>query len=659
MNNLLDGILNYLDMESSGALMVSGEWGCGKTYHIEKVIFPALKEKQYNTVKVSLFGIESVNEIPLRIAENYDPQELHKKKKKGLFRCSKGQAGRLAAKGTELLTSVKWLENYVDVKALLVKYSNLLYKAIPTDKTVIFLDDIERVVETIDIHTLLGVINELVEQRKYKVVVIANNSYIDRQGKTKLVFKEKVIEKTLVYNPDVVAIYKEILDENYKDPFRGFMKSDEAISVIDPKFPSYKQDEDLLTNLKNIRIVKFALSHFHRIYEACEGFLQGEEQSVVDKFRLSLWACTVGLAVEYKRNRLTYQDREQFAAYVDMSAIDWQLDDSSKEAETLLEESDDNEKTRNEEERRTRASNRVAHIFQKIVKAHKLPVIVSIQVLDFLTAGMSIDENGLKAVWEQYKANVERNRIKPAYALLQRFSQQWNMSNDEMNNALLQLAKFVEDGEFCDNISYVNAATYLQHLRDLTPYSQEELEAKIKSGIDKMYERMTTVNLLDKVNLDVVESEIPNKSRWVVEYERNKMVVVSDTTRDADIKEVCRQFNEDLPALDKRLSIQYNSTDTPDFMDYPILSHIPKEDIVKKLQDIQPKEVMALYDILNSRFIQVSIPKRYNTELIFVRNLTCAIDQRKSDKKVYADLLIEDYLLKTIEKILPKNQVRH
>ena len=33
-NNMLDGIRNYLSMESTGALMVSGEWGCGKTYHI-------------------------------------------------------------------------------------------------------------------------------------------------------------------------------------------------------------------------------------------------------------------------------------------------------------------------------------------------------------------------------------------------------------------------------------------------------------------------------------------------------------------------------------------------------------------------------------------------------------------------------------------------
>ena len=63
---MLDGIRNYLSMESTGALMVSGEWGCGKTYHIEKVIIPTLRQEGWNPVKVSLFGIESVNEIPRR-----------------------------------------------------------------------------------------------------------------------------------------------------------------------------------------------------------------------------------------------------------------------------------------------------------------------------------------------------------------------------------------------------------------------------------------------------------------------------------------------------------------------------------------------------------------------------------------------------------------
>lgn len=658
MTNLLDGILNYLEMESTGALMVSGEWGCGKTYHIENVILPALIDKGYNPVKVSLFGIESVNEIPLKIAENFHPQAQPKEDKNGWYTRKKSQAGSLVAKGTEFVSSVKWLENFVDIKALATKYSNLLYKAIPSEKTVIFLDDIERVVDSIDIQILLGAINGLVEQRGYKVVVIANNSYIDKQGDNKLVFKEKVIEKTLVYDPDVVSIFKEICDKDYKAPFSDFMKGPAVASVIDPGFPSYKEDKDSQTNLRNIRIVKFALSHFHKLYNVCDDFLKDEDDVTKEQFLYSLWACIVGLSVEYKRNRLTYKDKEQFVSYVDLSSIDWQLDDGSKDEEELFKENDDDgdNKTKNEEkEQRNRAYNRIAHIFQKIVKAHNLPVIVSPQVFDFVTAGISLDKDGLEELWRSYKSQVQRSQVRPAYKLLQRFlQQQWSMSNEEMKEALIQLAQYVEDGEFEDNMSYVNAATYLQHLRELTPYTQQEVEEKIKVGIDKMYDKVTELSLLDKLNLDVVESEIPKESRWVIDYERQKMAVVSDAAMDADIKEVCRQFNEDLPALDKRLSIQYNSTNAPDFMDYPILGHIPEEDVEKKIKDIQPNEVVAIYDILNSRFIQSSMPKRYDSELNFVRSLKRAIEKRASDKKEYADILIEDYLLKVIEKILPK-----
>ena len=57
--------------------------------------------------------------------------------------------------------------------------NGLLYKLIPTVNTVIFLDDIERVIDTIDIHKLLGAINGLVEQRGYKVVVINPKKCMD------------------------------------------------------------------------------------------------------------------------------------------------------------------------------------------------------------------------------------------------------------------------------------------------------------------------------------------------------------------------------------------------------------------------------------------------------------------------------------------------
>ena len=656
MSNLLDGIENYLSMESTGALMVSGEWGCGKTYHIENVVIPALRDKGFNPVKISLFGIESVGDIPLKIAECYKPQENSEKDWKWWSLKKKSQANNVAAKGGQFLSSVTWLSDYVDIKALVAKYSNLLYKAIPSDKTVLFLDDIERVIDTIDIHTLLGAINELVEQHKYKVVVIANNSYIQQQGEEKLVFKEKVIEKTLVYEPDVVAIYNEICDKKHETPFRDLMKGEIPISVIDPNFLSYKEDKDLLANLRNIRILKFALSHFHIIHDACKDFLDNEDKTIADKFLFSLWASTVGIAIEYKKNRLSYKDREQFVHYVDFSAIDWQFDGGNKESEDLFVEIAENSDEKDKEKKREEfAYKRITHIFHRIVKDHGLPEIICPQIFDFVTAGVSLNKDELKTTWESYKSQVLRSIEKPAYQLLQRFLMaQWQMSNEEMAEALVELTQFVEDGEYNDNISYVNAATFLQHLGELTPFSKEEIEEKIIKGIDKMYGNVTSLNILDKTNLDVVSHEIPQISQWVIDYENKKMAEISAIKMDDKIQNVCRQFMDNLPALAERITIQYGSSDTPEFASYPILSHITKEMVFEKARILSPQDVMALLGILKSRFQQMVNPSIYDAELPFVDNLKLAIDQRKEERqgnKQYADILIDDQLMKVINQI--------
>ena len=661
-NNMLDGIRNYLSMESTGALMVSGEWGCGKTYHIEKVVIPALKQDGWNPVKASLFGIESVNEIPLRIADNYKRAESDKgertekeKNKSRLCGWGKEKVGKVVAKGTQFASSISWLESFVDVKTLVGNNSGLLYKLIPTENTVIILDDIERVINTIDVHTLLGVINDLVEQRGYKVIVIANNSYMQQKGEAKLVFKEKVIEKTLVYESDVVSIFKELCGKGYSSPFTAFMTAQKAVEVIDPSYPSYKEDKGLQVELHNIRILKFALAHFSKIYEVCNAFLKDENKDTADSFLLSLWACTVGVAIEYKKDRLTYKDRLQFAQYVELSSIDWEFGDDDRKANGLFDETQENEEQekQKEEKQREYTNRRITYIFKKLVKVHNFPVIVSPQIFDFVTAGMSLDKEELKAVWEGYKNQVQRNNINPAYALLQKFiHSQWDMSNKEMADAVMQLAQYVEDGEFCDNMAYVNSATYLQHFYPLTSFSKEDMQKKIRCGIDKMYESIDTPNLLDKLNLDVVESAIPQESRWVVEYEREKMNEITKANLDAEIKEVHRQFIEDLPTLANRLTIQDGDTKTPDFLSYPILKHIPKKDIIKKVNNIQPKEVMALYQILNGRFLQqVPYPKVYDAELPFVRNLEQALAQKNNNKTTYADILIEDHLKDVIKKI--------
>ena len=59
----LDELIYYCDeIEPVGALLLSGEWGCGKTYLIEHELKAALKDKAV-VIRVSLFGMENIDEI--------------------------------------------------------------------------------------------------------------------------------------------------------------------------------------------------------------------------------------------------------------------------------------------------------------------------------------------------------------------------------------------------------------------------------------------------------------------------------------------------------------------------------------------------------------------------------------------------------------------
>lgn len=73
---LTQGILNYLKMDSSGAFLLTGTWGCGKTYYIKNELFPAIEKMKENAcsfipIMVSLYGIENLADLPKRIVTEY------------------------------------------------------------------------------------------------------------------------------------------------------------------------------------------------------------------------------------------------------------------------------------------------------------------------------------------------------------------------------------------------------------------------------------------------------------------------------------------------------------------------------------------------------------------------------------------------------------
>ncbi len=59
-------ILNYIKNDITGrAIMLSGEWGSGKSYYIKNTLKPFIEEHcKHKCVIVSLYGISNLSEIP-------------------------------------------------------------------------------------------------------------------------------------------------------------------------------------------------------------------------------------------------------------------------------------------------------------------------------------------------------------------------------------------------------------------------------------------------------------------------------------------------------------------------------------------------------------------------------------------------------------------
>ncbi|MCD8294079.1 MAG: KAP family NTPase, partial [Clostridia bacterium] len=268
-------VKNYLRTQSYGALMVTGNWGCGKTHFFKNELRAALKatdEKKkscplrkrcfrkkeydngYTLVMVSLFGLHDLHNLPELIFYEF----LNAKTDKKIL-------GSLSKKLKDLLKALP--TKYVDLTSLAGEGKGLYY-IMKNSKVVICLDDLERVDrDKISLREILGVVNNLIENFGFKVIVIANEEHLlDSKNQDEKDFMEKAIEKTVAFVPDTVKAFKEIAriiadkhdstnvneakQESYessKSNFIKFISRPEIIRTIDPNsehalmYPDYKK----------------------------------------------------------------------------------------------------------------------------------------------------------------------------------------------------------------------------------------------------------------------------------------------------------------------------------------------------------------------------------------------------------------------------------
>ena len=66
---LTDHIKNYLENDKTrSAIMLTGPWGCGKSYYIQNTLIPALiKDNVSRCIVVSLYGLKNLESLSKNI----------------------------------------------------------------------------------------------------------------------------------------------------------------------------------------------------------------------------------------------------------------------------------------------------------------------------------------------------------------------------------------------------------------------------------------------------------------------------------------------------------------------------------------------------------------------------------------------------------------
>ena len=245
MHKIINIVKDYLTRESNNALLITGEWGVGKTYffnnilskEIEKVSTKENESVKYKPIRVSLSGVTSIDDIERRIvAELYPFLNKGIKWGKGIFK---------------FLLSIPKIKEYIPE----IPNSDVIDSE--TDNLIICFDDLERRSKNFSIDSLIGYINNLTENSNLKIIIIGNTDKIKESFDE---IKEKLIGREIEYKINI----EEVFDTLVQNEFQSFSEYTNFLQKEKNFICSFFQD------YKNIRTLKFILTRYHDIHSQIE-----------------------------------------------------------------------------------------------------------------------------------------------------------------------------------------------------------------------------------------------------------------------------------------------------------------------------------------------------------------------------------------------------
>lgn len=193
-------INRFLKTVEPEVLCMRGKWGVGKTFIWKYFVRKAKEHRQLGLSSyayVSLFGLGSLDKLKYAIFENVvGADEIGIEPSIETFRSNTTAVAKmLGRKGFWFLQALPFVRNYGSTLQSL--------SFISVRDMIICIDDLERKGGSLAMKDVLGLVSNLKDQRRCKVVVILNDDALENCDKSDFDrYNEKVVDVSLEFAPD-------------------------------------------------------------------------------------------------------------------------------------------------------------------------------------------------------------------------------------------------------------------------------------------------------------------------------------------------------------------------------------------------------------------------------------------------------------------------
>ena len=559
MQKIIDIVKDYLTRETNNALLITGEWGVGKTYffnnilskEIEKVSTKENESVKYKPIRVSLSGVTSIDDIERRIVE-----ELYPSLNKGL-KWGKG--------------ILKFVLSVPKIKEYIPEIPNSDVIGSETDNLVICFDDLERRSKTFPIDSLIGYINNLTENNNLKTIIIANTNKIEDESFDEI--KEKLIGREIEYKINI----EEVFDTLIQSEFQSFSEYTKFLQKEKNFICSFFQD------YKNIRTLKFILTRYHDIYSQIEKIAHSIQyiQSNKEVLLKDTLLFTIAIAIEHKKGKITRNSKEE---------VDNKIRITRKNLEKYFNKQPSSKQEIKEEDKTI-----LETIKSKYYNENNFSYFFYESIFDYIIGLNVLDEDLLdKDIKEKYKISKD-NTIPESYKLYNQIDSDevFSMSNDTYKQLLKEMLSYVDKGEYGLE-DYLFVYSFVLDFNNPLKIKEKTLKKRIIKGIKKGKDKFAYTPKLQRI---ILHSKEVNEDENLKEIADLCLTINGEKELEKNKKDGANLINilkNDFAHFEHQVKHKYNNI--------PIFAYINGKTTFKFYNDNRDLRI-RLFEVFNHRYI--------------------------------------------------------